>query len=118
MTSKSKKTTELENKMLMQIDNANIHAPEREYRFHDMRKWRFDFAWPEIMLAVEVEGGVWNQGRHTRPMGFEGDCEKYNEAAIMGWTVIRVTGKMISSGMAIKHVDKAFRLLCANLYGA
>lgn len=63
----------------------------REYRFHPTRKWRFDYAVPSYRIALEVEGGVWVQGRHTRPQGFLGDIEKYNTATLMGWRLIRTT---------------------------
>lgn len=65
--------------------------PEREYRFHPSRKWRFDFAWPQSMVAVELEGGVWTMGRHLRGSGFINDCDKYNAAAELGWIVLRYT---------------------------
>lgn len=61
-----------------------------EYRFHPTREWRFDFAIPERRVAIEVEGGVWNGGRHFRPEGYLRDMEKYNEAAACGWRVLRV----------------------------
>lgn len=70
--------------------------PEREYRFHPERKWRFDFAWPEHMLAVEIDGGAWTGGRHVRGSGFTRDCEKMTEAALMGWRVLRLTPKMVT----------------------
>lgn len=63
----------------------------KEYRFHDKRKWRFDYAIPEHKIAIEVEGGVWTGGRHTSPQGFLGDMEKYNTATVMGWRVLRTT---------------------------
>src|SRR5437762_647908 len=68
---------------------------EREYRFAPPRRWRLDFVWSKHALAVEVEGGSWVGGRHTRGPGFERDLEKYNEAAILGWNVLRVTPKLI-----------------------
>lgn len=68
----------------------------REYRFHPKRKWLFDFAFPMHNLAIEVEGGIWTGGRHTRGKGFEADCEKYLEAALLGWTVLRLTAKQIN----------------------
>lgn len=74
----------------------------REYRFHPERRWRYDFAWPDKMIAVEVEGGTWGGGRHTRGAGYEKDCEKYNEAAILGWRVLRATGKQVNNGQAIQ----------------
>lgn len=61
----------------------------REYRFHPTRKWRFDYALPQYMIALEVEGGVWTGGRHTSPKGFLRDMEKYNTAELMGWRVFR-----------------------------
>ncbi|WP_233545667.1 hypothetical protein [Parabacteroides sp. AM08-6] len=61
-----------------------------EYRFHPSREWRFDFAIPAQRVAIEMEGGVFNGGRHIRPDGFFRDMEKYNEAAACGWLLIRV----------------------------
>lgn len=66
-------------------------APVKEYAFHDTRKWRFDYAFPDGKVALEVEGGVWRGGRHTSPRGFLGDMEKYNTAARYGWRVVRCT---------------------------
>lgn len=63
----------------------------REYRFDPSRRWRFDYAIPAHKIAIEVEGGVWTQGRHTRPAGFIGDMEKYNAAAVLGWRILRTT---------------------------
>ena len=62
----------------------------KEFRFHPTRRWRFDYAIPSHKIALEVEGGVFIGGRHTRSKGFLGDMEKYNEAARLGWTVVRV----------------------------
>lgn len=65
----------------------------KEYRFHPVRKWRFDYAIPSHHIALEVEGGVFTGGRHTRSTGFLGDMEKYNEAAKLGWRVVRTIPK-------------------------
>lgn len=75
-----------------------------EYRFHPSRKWRFDIAFPRERVAFEIEGGTWSGGRHTRGKGYEGDCEKYNHAAIDGWYVIRATTSMIKSGAALEQL--------------
>lgn len=80
--------------------------PEREVKFHPTRKWRFDFAWPDKKLAVEIEGGVYSGGRHTRAKGFIADCEKYNEAAALGWTVLRFTADEVKSLKAINMTRK------------
>lgn len=77
-----------------------VPLPERELVFHPRRKWRFDFAWPDVQIGVEVEGGVWTRGRHTRSSGFIDDCEKYNAAAELGWRVFRFPGTEVQSGDA------------------
>ena len=77
-------------------------SPEREYAFTSGRMWRFDFAWPRDMVAVEVEGGTkFGMSRHSRGDGFIGDCRKYNRAAMLGWRVFRFTTVMVESGEAI-----------------
>ena len=63
---------------------------EAEYRFHPERRWRFDRYHPGSKVAIELEGGVWQQGRHNRPQGFIDDAEKYNNAALMGIYVFRL----------------------------
>jgi very-short-patch-repair endonuclease len=78
--------------------------PEREYVFAPPRKWRFDYYFPARKLAVEIEGGTGQYGRHQRPGGFEKDAEKYNTAARMGITVLRYTTRMVTDGTAINDV--------------
>jgi len=62
-----------------------------EYRFHPVRRWRFDHANPEYKVAIEYEGGIWTNGRHTRGTGYKNDCDKYNAAQLLGWRVLRYT---------------------------
>ena len=100
--------SDLEDTLVAQLGVQGIKDFQREHRFHPTRRWRFDLAWPDLLVACEVEGGTWNGGRHTRGSGFEGDCEKYNAAALLGWLVIRVTGKMIKVGSAQRDVKAAF----------
>ena len=89
------------------LKDARINPWQREYRFAPPRRWRFDFAWPELALALEVEGGIWIQGRHTRPTGFAKDLEKYNTATLLGWRLLRVTPEMVQDGSAVTFVKKA-----------
>jgi len=93
--------------------SAFIPAPVLECSFHPNRKWRFDLAWPEWRVAVEIEGGVWKIGRHQRPRGFQGDLDKYNYAAIIGWFVLRFSVKDVETGKAIDAIEKLFRRLHA-----
>lgn len=81
-------------------------VPVREFRFHPVRRWRADFAFPDQKLLVEFEGGAFSAGRHTRGAGFEKDCEKYNAAALLGYTVLRFTAKHVKSGEAIVTIEK------------
>jgi len=62
-----------------------------EHRFHPMRKWRFDFVIPEAMVAIELHGGTYSQGRHVRGIGFKKDREKINAAIELGWVVLEYT---------------------------
>jgi len=78
-----------------------IDLDKTEYMFHATRKWRSDYAWPDKNLLVELEGGVFTQGRHTRSMGFIGDCDKYNAAALDGWTILRYTVEHINKRPAV-----------------
>jgi len=73
--------SELELWFAAQLRDAGLtEGMEEEYEFEPGRRWRLDFAWPGQLVAVEIEGGVWSRGRHTRGSGFIGDCEKYNTA--------------------------------------
>jgi hypothetical protein len=77
----------------------------REFKFSPVRRWKFDFVFPEIPhLAVEVEGGIFKEGRHSRGVGMEADMEKYNRAAILGWKVLRYSTAMVLRGDAIGDV--------------
>lgn len=73
------------------VGRLNLPPFVREFKFHATRRWKFDFAWPELMVAVEIEGSAWGGGRHTRGSGFIADCEKYTRAAANGWFVLRFT---------------------------
>ena len=86
-----------------EIYNLTGLETKREYRFHPTREWRFDFAIPAVRVAIEVEGGVWNGGRHFRPEGYLRDMEKYNEAAACGWLVIRTIPSELLRVKTIQH---------------
>ena len=81
--------------------------PVKEYQFHPERKWRFDYAFVEAKIALEVEGGVHTGGRHVRPKGFLNDMEKYNAAATMGWRLLRTTPDMLLSRRTTAMIKEA-----------
>jgi very-short-patch-repair endonuclease len=97
----------IEETLALHIRASGLPVPAREFRFAPDRRWRFDFAWPEIKLAVEVEGGIWTNGRHNRGKGMEADMTKYNRATVLGWRVLRVSGGMVTSGEAIRMIEGA-----------
>lgn len=81
----------------------------REFKFHETRKWRFDFCWLTEKLAIEVQGGIWVSGKHGRGAGIEAGFEKLNEAQILGWKVLQVSPGQIRSGAALRWVEQALR---------
>lgn len=88
-------------KLLSDLRTVGLPEPVREHRFHPVRQWRFDLAFPERMVAVEVDGAVYAQGRHTRGKGFEDDCVKMNQAAVLGWRVFRYSTGQVKKGIPV-----------------
>ena len=77
------------------LRRAHLPAPVPEYRFHPSRRWRLDYAWPEYRVGLEVDGGVFTRGRHTRGTGWLDDTEKLNAAAVLGWRMLRCTPRTL-----------------------
>ena len=81
---------------------------KRDYRFEmPRRKRELDFAWPEYKVGVEVQGGIWTKGAHTRGVGYMRDCSKLNDGQLAGWIILWVTGKHIERGKAIVWIRRA-----------
>jgi hypothetical protein len=85
-----------------------IPTPKEEFYFAKPRGWRFDYAWPDLKIALEVEGGAWVYGRHNYPIGFLKDMEKYNQATLLGWKVFRFTPRQFEDGTAAEMIQKIF----------
>lgn len=79
---------------------------EREFQFCESRKWRSDFHITGTKLLIEVEGGIWSGGRHTRGKGYLGDMEKYNEATALGYQLLRFSTEQVKSGFAVKKIEQ------------
>lgn len=98
-----------ESQLAWQIQVAGLPSPQRQYKFHPQRRWKADFAWPTQRLIAEVEGIVWKTGeksRHQTGKGFTDDCEKYANAMLLGWRVLRVTPNQIKSGVALDWIEQ------------
>ena len=108
-------TSPLEATFLQLILDDGLPEPLTEYRFAQEigRQWRADFAWPDSMLLVEAEGGIWMRtvtGRskgHAHPKRFIEDCHKYNWATLLGWRVLRFPPCMVADGTAVEMLRKA-----------
>lgn len=100
--------SEPEDELAFQLDAVGI-AYEREYKFCPGRRWQADF-YIKPLILVEVEGGIWMRGRHNRPIGYAGDCEKYNRAQLLQFMVLRFTPDDVTSGRALNVIDEAINI--------
>lgn len=101
----------LEDMFEMQLKAVKLLGYEREYRFHPVRRWRFDFAFPAKKIGIEIHGAIYTQGRHSRGAGIEGDMEKINEAQILGWDVLCFSGGAIKNGEALQTLERYLKEL-------
>lgn len=118
---RQKVSSRAEERFAFHMKHCGIPDPVREYRFSETtaRKWRFDFAWPDQKLAVEIEGlmhygknedGSAKAGRHQTARGYQGDLDKYNTATIEGWAVLRFSQHHVKTGEAIRTLETLFKL--------
>lgn len=86
-----------------------LGGPElvREYRFDEVCGWRFDFALPDLCIAIEIDG-MWGKGgnpsRHRQPVGYVADCGKLNAATMQGWRVLRLAGPMLKDAEYVRSI--------------
>jgi len=106
--------TKAESEFALLLEAHAITGFMPEYLFHPIRRWRFDFAHPGTMVAIEIEGGTWGYrdrltgqmkvGRHATGKGMADDMEKYNAAAELGWRVLRYTPEMSRKQEAVDQI--------------
>jgi len=111
--------------------DCGLPSAQAEFRFHPKRKWKFDFAFakwglgsgisglgnspdakpqmPGAMLAIEVQGGIWTRGRHTRGSGLVKEYEKLNAAAVAGWRILYCTPQEIGTLKFARTVAEALK---------
>lgn len=93
--------------MRCRLERLPVPVPEYKFAVAHGRAWRFDWAWPSERVALEVEGGAWIGGRHTRTGGYLKDMEKYNTAQVLGWIVLRCVPETLSAEATVQVVRQA-----------
>lgn len=88
---------------------VGLPEPAVEHRFAPPRRWRFDYAWPDRKVALEVQGGLFIQGRHSRGPALLKEHEKLNAAARLGWRVLFTTPTDVRNGRALQLVESVLR---------
>lgn len=77
-----------------------------EYRFHPRRMWRFDFAVPDVRVAIEYDGLM--GGKAHRSIGMVAkDSAKINAAQTLGWIVVRVNAISLKDGSGYTAIEAA-----------
>lgn len=100
----------LENALLHQLRALGLtDGMQQQHAFHPSRAWRFDFSWPAKMVAMEVDGGTWTNGAHSRGAGQERDCEKLAAAVILGYRVMRATTNQVKDGRAAFWLESVLK---------
>ena len=85
-------------------DQYGIPRPASEVRFASPRRFRLDFGWQKLgkngyRIALEVQGGIWISGRHSRGSGLLKEYEKMNIAASKGWRICYCTPQTLITGV-------------------
>ncbi len=93
--------------------------PDQQNFVHPYRPWagrsHVDFAWPDVKVYVELQGGVWGKpqrcpncgmtirgqgGAHVRGARYTQDCEKHNRLVAEGWAPFNLTTAMLEDNPA------------------
>lgn len=93
-------------KFLNTLREERVPLPRCEYKFCPDRDWRADYCWISHCFILEVEGGIWTGGRHTRPEGYFEDIEKYNTMAILGYRMVRIPAYDLNTRKTIDIILK------------
>ena len=86
-------------KLILEREFSNVNAWEKDFqerysRSKRSKRYRLDFAHPVSNTGIEIQGGIYNNGRHVTGSGYERDCKKYNLAFSSGWTIFLLTATM------------------------
>lgn len=96
--------------VLAYFEECRLPDCQTEYKFHPVRKWRFDYAFVFYSIAIEVQGGIWIGGAHSRGRFLVRDYEKLNEAQLLGWIVLQVQPKDLCTLDTVQMIKRAKEL--------
>ena len=91
-------------RFVMLCEQHHVLTPVREWRVCSTRRWAWDFAWPEHKVALEVNGGIWIRGKHSRGKGQVNDFEKWSMGALLGWRVLHTTPDRLETSKTLALV--------------
>lgn len=101
--------SKLQELLLSHIRALQLPEPEQEVTFALPRRWRFDLAWPDRKLAVEIQGALYVAGRHNQGAAMEKEYEKLNAATKLGWRVLVFGPAAIRSSQAVTAIEDLLR---------
>lgn len=105
--------SELEMLLYTRLERAGLPLGEGQCRIVPGRQFVWDRCWRNQRVAVEVQGGIWINGAHSRGSGVERDSIKQSMAAALGWRVLPITKSMIEDGTAVALIAQALGLEAA-----
>lgn len=99
--------------LAFQIQLSKLPPPARQLKFCPPRRFTADFAWPQFLLVVEVQGGIWRTGggAHSHPSNILRDVEKAQVALLAGWRIFPVTTDEVKNGQALELIELALQKL-------
>lgn len=91
------------------LKREGLPLPETEVAFAvgEGRKFRWDFAWPDAKVALEVQGSIWTRGAHGRGTGIMRDHEKFNLGCCLGWRLLQCVPKDLCTLTTIATIRRA-----------
>ena len=109
----------LEEALDFQLRACGVRGYVREYVFAAPRRYRLDFAWPELKLGAEAQGGIFmGKSRHNTGAGLQDSYEKLNLACELGWFVLQYDGSAIRRGEAVQQIERVLAILGAGPQGS
>jgi hypothetical protein len=113
------KKSQLEVDFLLGLKLRSMPTPVQQFKFFEGRRWKLDFYWPSLSLAVETDGGTYSHGKvnkmgvvsrsgHLTPLGYYNDCCKGNHCAMVGITLLRADSMMVKTGEIFDQLQAVF----------